>query len=264
MENVLCEAGLAKLDENRKLNSTKLAIRILTNTDHPIRPYFTNPNKLDEYAMRTRNPQPLYIKIAKYLGETQIDISRIEMSPRYNRPPWKPLNEKQFDVRLSAFGPGNSSERYRTKTAGTLDEDCGNHVKIYTDGSKLGDKVGYDIVKEAHTIKKRILPQKTVFSAEQSAIIGAIQSETNSRNEIVIITDSLRTIMAAESRTPTKNPKSQTIRKMMDQEGPRITLLWVTSHKGIPGNKKADQAAKEALDKDIPTTERYPPDDLMK
>jgi hypothetical protein len=84
----------------------------------------------------------------------------------------------------------------------------------------LGDKVGYDIVKEEHTIKKRILPQNTVFSAEQSAIIGAIQSETNSRVEIVIITDSLRTIMATESRTPTKNPKTQTIRKMMDQEGP--------------------------------------------
>jgi Fic family protein len=44
-ENLLCEAGLAKLDEIRKLKSTKSAIRILTSTDHPIRPYFTNPNK---------------------------------------------------------------------------------------------------------------------------------------------------------------------------------------------------------------------------
>jgi hypothetical protein len=80
----------------------------------------------------------------------------------------------------------------------------------------------------------------------------------------VIITDSLSTIMAAESRTPTKNPNTQTIRKMLDQEGPRITFLWVPSHKGIPGNEKADQAAKEALNEDIPTTERYPPDNLKK
>jgi hypothetical protein len=51
---------------------------------------------------------------------------------------------------------------------------------------------------------------------------------------------------------------------MLDSEGLRITLLWVPSHKGIPGNAKADQAAKEALDEDIPTAERYPPDDLKK
>jgi ribonuclease HI len=89
-----------------------------------------------------------------------------------------------------------------------------------------------------------------VFSAEQSAIIGAIQSEKNSRHEIVIITDSLSTIMAAESHTPTNNPKTQSIRKILDQEGTRITLQWVLSHKEIPSNERADQAAN------IPTTER--------
>jgi hypothetical protein len=51
---------------------------------------------------------------------------------------------------------------------------------------------------------------------------------------------------------------------MLDQEGPRITLLWVLSHKGIPGNEKADQAAKKVLDEDIPTTERYPSDNMKK
>jgi hypothetical protein len=66
-ENLLCEAGLAKLDEIRKLKSTKSAIQIVTNADHPNKPYFMNPNKLDEYAMRPRNPQSLFVKTAKYL-----------------------------------------------------------------------------------------------------------------------------------------------------------------------------------------------------
>jgi ribonuclease HI len=178
------------------------------------------------------------------------------MVSRYDRPLWKPVNRRQFDVRLSAFGPGTSSERCRTETVRTLDEDYGKHVKIFTDGSKMEDKVGYAIVKEKHTIKKRILPQNTFFSAEQSAIFGPIQSERNNKHELVIITDSLSTIMAAESRTPSKNPKTQTIRKMLDHDGPRITLLWVPSHKGIPGNEKADQTAKEALGEDISTARR--------
>jgi hypothetical protein len=61
----MCEAGLAKLDEIRKLNSTKSVVRILKNADYPIRPYFMNPNKLDEYVMQSRNPQPLLIRTAK-------------------------------------------------------------------------------------------------------------------------------------------------------------------------------------------------------
>jgi hypothetical protein len=68
-ENLLCEAGLTKLDEIRKLNCTKSAIRILTD--------FMNPNKLDEYAMEPKNPQFLFIRTAEYLGQTQIDIRRI-------------------------------------------------------------------------------------------------------------------------------------------------------------------------------------------
>jgi hypothetical protein len=48
---------------------------------------FMNPNKLDDYAIRPRNPQPLVIRTAEYLGKTQIDIMRIEMVPRYDIPP---------------------------------------------------------------------------------------------------------------------------------------------------------------------------------
>jgi ribonuclease HI len=51
---------------------------------------------------------------------------------------------------------------------------------------------------------------------------------------------------------------------MLDHEGPRTTLLWVLRHKEIPGNEKADQAAKETLDEDVSTTERYPPNDIKK
>jgi hypothetical protein len=60
-----------------------------------------------------------------------------------------------------------SSERYRTKSARTLDEGYGKQVKIYTDESKMGDKTGYVIVKEEHTIKKRIVPQWSMRSSLQ-------------------------------------------------------------------------------------------------
>jgi hypothetical protein len=156
------------------------------------------------------------------------------------------VNEKQFDVRLSAFGPGTSSEHYMTETARKLDEDYCKHVKIYTDGSKMGDKVGY--------AKKNTRSRKESYLKKQCSVRSSLQileqSEKNIRHEIMITMDFLSTIMAAESR------KTQLIRKMLDQKGTRITLVWVPSHKQIPGNEKANQAA------DLSTTEKYPPDDL--
>jgi hypothetical protein len=98
-----------------------------------------NPNKLDEYAMRPRDPQPLFVRTAEYLGETQTDIRRIEMSSKYDKPPWKPVNEKQFDVRLSAFRPGTSSERYRTETDRAFDEDYTVRSSLQSNRRKITD-----------------------------------------------------------------------------------------------------------------------------
>jgi ribonuclease HI len=50
----------------------------------------------------------------------------------------------------------------------------------------------------------------------------------------------------------------------MDQQTSKITLFWVPSHVGIPGNETADATAKEALDEEIQQYEKYSPQDLIK
>jgi ribonuclease HI len=49
----------------------------------------------------------------------------------------------------------------------------------------------------------------------------------------------------------------------MDQKLSKIILLWVSSHVGNPGNDTGDEAAKEALDEEIPHNEKYSPQDLI-
>jgi ribonuclease HI len=68
--------------------------------------------------------------------------------------------------------------------------------------------------------------------------------------------DSLSTMMAVSDR---KRTKTQTIRKLMDQQGGKITLLWVPGHVGITGNKTADTAAKKAMNERIKNTESILP-----
>jgi hypothetical protein len=52
-------------------------------------------------------------------------------------------------------------------------------------------------------------------------------------------------------------------RKLIDQASTNITLLWVPSPVGIPGNEAADDAVKEALNEETHHTEKYPSQDLM-
>jgi ribonuclease HI len=112
------------------------------------------------------------------------------------------------------------------------------------------------------TIKRRQYPQNSIYSAEKSAIINAIYSTASYNQKRVIITDSISIIIPVSDRKRSKNPKTQLIRKLIDQVSTNITLLWVSSHVGIPGNEAADDAAKEALNEETHHTETYPPTGL--
>jgi ribonuclease HI len=72
--------------------------------------------------------------------------------------------------------------------------------------------------------------------------------------------DSLSTLLAASGNRWTRNPKTRIIRKLIDNSGNQISLIWVPSHAGISGNK----AAKDALTEEIDKRETYPPHYLIK
>jgi ribonuclease HI len=109
-------------------------------------------------------------------------------------------------------------------------------------------------------IKKRVRPQNTIFSADQSAIITAIIHSTMKKTgRKLIATDSLSisTMVAASDKKDTKKPKTQTIWKLLGQEVDKITLLWVPSHVGIPKNEEAENAARDELDENLDNTLSY-------
>jgi ribonuclease HI len=104
--------------------------------------------------------------------------------------------------------------------------------------------------------KKRQKPQNMVYSAEQEAIIKAIYVIKRNGERLVIITDSFSTLMAVEGNINSKNPKTQSLRKLLDKEIEKVTILWVPGHMGIPGYEIADEEAKTALKDDLLATEK--------
>jgi hypothetical protein len=66
--------------------------------------------------------------------------------------------------------------------------------------------------------------------------------------------------MAVEGEINSKNSKTLSLRKLLDE----VTFLWGLGHIGIPGNEIEDEEAKADLKDDRLSTEKYPPQDLIK
>jgi ribonuclease HI len=102
--------------------------------------------------------------------------------------------------------------------------------------------------------------QSSIYSAEQQAIITALENTTQTSKPTAISNDSLSTLLTASGNRWTRNPNTRNIRKLIDDSGNQISLIWVPSHAGITGN----EAAKDALTEEIYNRESYPPQDLIK
>jgi hypothetical protein len=110
------------------------------------------------------------------IQNTPFDPSWIEKAPQYIRPQWINTINQQNDFKLCRIGRGASNERFCKETVCILKERYKHHTKIYLDGSKKKERVGYAVIWNHQKISKRVRPRNTIYSAEQSAIITAIHS----------------------------------------------------------------------------------------
>ena len=73
---------------------------------------------------------------------------------------------------------------------------------------------------------------------------------------ILICTDCASAVSALSRASADKRPAIRKVRNLMERAKRKISLLWVPSHCGIPGNEEADKAANAAAERDNrPTTE---------
>ena len=67
--------------------------------------------------------------------------------------------------------------------------------------------------------------------------------ETN----FVIFSDSMSSLQSINGFNLDSDLVKKFLRAILSQNGKNIVLRWIPSHMGIPGNEKADAAAKSSL-----------------
>ncbi|CAL1294496.1 unnamed protein product [Larinioides sclopetarius] len=122
-------------------------------------------------------------------------------------------------------------------------------IPVYTDGSKYRNHVGSAAIFPNTTVSERLHPFCSVFTSELYAIyLGLAKITTLHFTKFIIYTDSKSSIAALRNVSSESHPLvMQCLNLYRDlKKFIIIKFCWIPGHVGIPGNERADCAAKSS------------------
>ena len=200
-------------------------------------------------------PMSYGYKTRTAIKDVNISIPKITKLRLYVSPPWT-LEKLNICLYLAKFPKSETlpvvfqQEFYAHKHTA--------QVEVYTDGSKINEKVGsgFVVVEEGKSDKKfslRIHDNSSVFIAELFAIRAAIEYLRSKFSKVScqIYSDS-RSALQALNIFNSKHPLVQIIQEAVFECKSAelfISFCWLPGHCFIPGNDVADSLARKAIEK---------------
>ena len=275
VSSMYTEANEAPLEERRLKLSMNYYLKTRACTDNPAHHalHEFDPTTGDLYLPTpngkggmTRPPaKPIGLKVEEAMTSAEIDIETV--CPL--KTPTFPPGTHEYDPKRHILIEGVSKcmitrEEAQAKFREYRDAQ-GPHDEVYTDGSKIDERVGAAAVinrhfqngeTTCHELSKRLPNNSTIFAAEATAITLALNYYRHMdpvQHDVVIYSDSMSCLQAIEGED-TNNPlicQIMNILWALSDKGTRIRFCWVPSHCGIEGNEIVDQLAKDTLHHDI-------------
>ena len=247
------EADEPSLWLRREKLSLQYDIRLAANPSNPAFEV-TFPPQFQEYYERKSNAIKSFgLRIAPLLESANINTKIIQKHSFSDIQSWcitKPTI--LFDLHNSKKSLSDS--HLMKQNFQELHSRLSDYQHIYTDGSKVEDKVGCAYISGSHHEKIRLPDGSSIFTAESKAIDMALDYVMNNslENKFVVFSDSL-SFLKSLNHTASKNPKIQNVIEKHHElsKSKEILFCWLPSHVGIKGNEAADVKAKASLDLEI-------------
>ena len=258
--------GLAKwlpADQEIQLRCSQYIVRsqqVLNHTTEEVVKDYTLP-KPDESPVK----HPLNAKDKESLNSihnfseplfalADVELSKLKPTcPHWPVPPWK-LEHANIDSDYISYSKKDNPHLVAAEAKIRIDSNYKNTLQIFTDGSKIENKVGCAWTIPALQITKnyRLTDCISITAAELMAILEALRFINDSPRvflSITIMTDSKSALQSISRETGTRDELVKEIILLIHEirlKGTEISLLWIPSHAGIHGNDVADIAAKQA------------------
>ena len=268
-EIVYREAGWLPLDLERKLRCAQYFFRskmVINSTNEELKEtyddlfYNENDNPPTNNINNVQRCIPFHYYIKNVINEANIDENRIIQSAISPIPPWIML-PCTFDIDYANDYSKYDNQLYISQLAKErIYMNYYNHLKIYTDGSKLSTgEVGCAFYIPDLQIKQRYKLNEniSIFSAELFALymtLNFINDFPRTIFQIVICSDSKSVLQALNAHQSKNRPNMILECKILIHQilskGTQLALMWIPSHSGIRGNDFVDKEAKLAAQKD--------------
>jgi ribonuclease HI len=249
VESLQVEANEPPLSLRRKKLALQYATKVLSNPKNPTYNSIFNPQFEHVFLRKPNAIPPLSIRIQQYLLAIQINTSAIAQFEFPTIPPWL-LYKPNILMQLHANMKSDTAPDVFKQLFCEVVEEFLDHIQLYTDGSKEGNRVACAMVTGSTLFQCRLPDRCSIFTAELRAILLALDFiEGSHHDKFLILSDSLSSLQSIKNCN-LDHPLTRLILEkchIFYEMGKNVSFCWLPSHVGIKGNEKADSAARAAL-----------------
>ena len=206
------------------------------------------------YDTHPRYPKPFGYRVKSILADFNLPQGKVNNFRFSSTPPWimpvvkfcryfKGIKRNMSDVEIRAIFLEHESEH---------SESC----RIFTDGSKSDDGVGYGVYSDVFNSQRGALPKSASnYTAELYSILAALKKiSILGGNFFTVFSDSKSALQALECFNSTQPIVLEILEwlHLLQCRNKDIAFCWVPAHVDIVGNEEADKLAKTAARELIP------------
>ncbi|GFX67724.1 putative RNA-directed DNA polymerase from transposon X-element [Trichonephila clavipes] len=239
------------LELRRRQLSTNYFIRAMSVPSHPLKPFSLAIGLIRLYEARSFNIKTFSERAKAVLNDAHLNNINIQESNILAFPPWD-VQVFNYHNPFSGYDKAGNAAIIYQQLFSYHRSKYSKNIPVYTDGLKTVGHVGCGVVFNNTILNFTLHNSMSVFSAELTAILVALQHIIVSiHRHFCVYTDSMSALeylhFSTEHRHPTVIEIILLLRKL-ERRGFDIIFSWVPVHVCILGNEQADTTARSMSD----------------